>query len=570
MKKNSDTIITIIIVLSIFLFGIFLRIINLDKPTGMWLDEINTYNIARHSFPFGIIHLLKYYEPHTPLFYFILHFWMALFGESDIAIRSLSVLFGGLLIVAGYFAGKELDSKFTGYVTAALLSCSAILVYFSQEVRMYSFVHVLVMLLIYSLIKIRNNPTKFNYIGLILVNTILLYSYFTAFVLILLETIVMSIYLYFYQRKNLKNFLIAMLLVFVLFLPYLPTLTYQILLCPKYTVIWRKFYYLSLLFMVQEWFSPELVLMYGGTFANYKKILFGWHFIIGCFVPVAIYLTGILLAIVRKKFLFVPFFISLAFLGITIFSAVHNKIVLESRYTSIILPIFILIAAYGLSNIKTKYLKFFLIAFLFCHNVCFMLFWHSSKATTDRLLGYKSIIYALHWYNFNSKDMVVAPMSTIAYNSINDPSSKIFIEKYTREDPQLKDIQIVPFNYPYIITHNVDPHNKIKKSIYMNNDVLKPYIYSDKITDFNRQYFKKEIDSKLKKGQRLCLAFQNQYGNEQWKTQHPRSYYHPDYVGLFLISCCKGQTDILKLCNKHYKSLGMSRTNYWDLYFYEK
>ena len=54
----------------------------------MWLDEALTVNIAKaplHLIP----HLLRA-DGAPPLYYLLLHFWMKVFGTSDLGARSLS------------------------------------------------------------------------------------------------------------------------------------------------------------------------------------------------------------------------------------------------------------------------------------------------------------------------------------------------------------------------------------------------------------------------------------------------------------------------------------------------
>src|ERR1035437_10038584 len=101
------------IIFCIILFlGIFFRFSCLDK-NGLWIDEIYCHSKAIQSFPFGILDSLKS-DLHSPFYYFILHFWINMFGDSEVVLRLLSVIFGILTIPVAYFTGKELSSKSTG------------------------------------------------------------------------------------------------------------------------------------------------------------------------------------------------------------------------------------------------------------------------------------------------------------------------------------------------------------------------------------------------------------------------------------------------------------------------
>src|SRR5690348_16241867 len=54
----------------------------------LWLDEALSVDIAR--LPLGDIPRALRHDGHPPLYYFLLHGWMSVFGEGDTAVRSLS------------------------------------------------------------------------------------------------------------------------------------------------------------------------------------------------------------------------------------------------------------------------------------------------------------------------------------------------------------------------------------------------------------------------------------------------------------------------------------------------
>src|SRR5262245_41238943 len=61
--------------------GIALRFV---QRSPLWLDEALTVNIARLS-PGDLLDALRH-DGHPPLYYLILHFWMRLVGEGDVAV----------------------------------------------------------------------------------------------------------------------------------------------------------------------------------------------------------------------------------------------------------------------------------------------------------------------------------------------------------------------------------------------------------------------------------------------------------------------------------------------------
>lgn len=565
IKENKGHYIALLL---ICLLGFILRITNLDKSTGMWLDESNTYNIARQSFPLGIMHIIKNFEPHTPLYYFILHFWMKLFGEGDCTLRLLSVIFGTLTIFVGYLTGKELKDNFTGLVTAMLICCNSLLIYFSQEVRIYALSILLVTLSIYFLIRVNNSPTKLDHIGLVLTNTFLLYSFFTGFVIIILQAIIMSIYLYLYKRTHLKNYILSIISSFLLFLPYISTLIYQIGSSSKYTMIWYSFQPLKLLYMFHDWFSPLLILLRYVILEDYLKMLKNNYLLFCGFIPIIIYFVGIFSALIRKSFAIVPFLIGLSFLILEILAMINNKVAVEIRYTVIILPIFILVAAYGLTSLKWKYLKIILILSLFFINLFYLISSPSSELRVPRTFGYKSIATFLHNSKFGKGDMVLARMATAGYRLSSNNTNKIFLEKYIDENTQLEKINIIPLNTSYIITQNVNPNNDYQGSVFTDYKILKNYIYSPEISEFNRKYFETEIHSKLKKGHYICLALEYVDLYNSLKNNLNRDS-TPGNPQLFLLSYGRINEDLLSLCNKYFKLIETKKINSWTMFVYK-
>ena len=61
------------IVLIIILLGIFFRLINLDKPSGLWYDEITIYSIASQKTILSMIQTDIHRFMLFPLYYFVYH-----------------------------------------------------------------------------------------------------------------------------------------------------------------------------------------------------------------------------------------------------------------------------------------------------------------------------------------------------------------------------------------------------------------------------------------------------------------------------------------------------------------
>ena len=100
-----------------------------------WEDEAITTGIASHSLS-AIPGVLRH-DGSPPLFYLLLHVWISVFGTSEAATHTLSLVFGLLCIPAGMWAGWSLFGRRAGVYAAILFSFSTFLTAYAQESRMY-------------------------------------------------------------------------------------------------------------------------------------------------------------------------------------------------------------------------------------------------------------------------------------------------------------------------------------------------------------------------------------------------------------------------------------------------
>ena len=114
-------------------------VIRLAVPRGLWLDEAISLHQAHLGLP-TMLQELAQTDRHPPLFALLLWATVHLGGTSDLAVRMPSIVAGSLVAPALYALGRELYDRRTGIVAAALGSISPLLVWYSQEARMYELV----------------------------------------------------------------------------------------------------------------------------------------------------------------------------------------------------------------------------------------------------------------------------------------------------------------------------------------------------------------------------------------------------------------------------------------------
>jgi hypothetical protein len=89
-------------------------------------------------------------DSHPPLYYWTLKAWGELFGPSELALRSLSAVWGLAAVILTFLIGRRLFEIRAGAVAALLLAASPLAVYYSEEVRMYAQVTALAVLAVYA------------------------------------------------------------------------------------------------------------------------------------------------------------------------------------------------------------------------------------------------------------------------------------------------------------------------------------------------------------------------------------------------------------------------------------
>lgn len=123
----------------------------------IWRDEAFSYLLANKNF-FEIFSLTaKDFNP--PLYYLILHFWIKIFGSSEIAIRSLSIIFYWAAVYIGFlFLTDILKIKLKkAFLYTFLIAINPLLLYYAFEARMYSMLAFFSALSFYSLYKKNKN-----------------------------------------------------------------------------------------------------------------------------------------------------------------------------------------------------------------------------------------------------------------------------------------------------------------------------------------------------------------------------------------------------------------------------
>lgn len=216
ISKNKTT----LILTAIVLVGFLIRLITINSQDGLWYDELYSWWISNHSFPSGILEKLRTEDYHPPLYHFILHFWMKLFGDSDVALKFLSVIFSTVNIPIVYLIGKKLKNENCGLVCAILSTFLLYNLIYATEVRFYPLSVTFAALSLLFLVKIFDEEkiTK-PLIGLLVSNVLLIYTLSTGAFFVTIANLVLFGFLIAYKKEAIKKFIFSQLATFVLCIP---------------------------------------------------------------------------------------------------------------------------------------------------------------------------------------------------------------------------------------------------------------------------------------------------------------------------------------------------------------
>ncbi|HEV2770547.1 MAG TPA: glycosyltransferase family 39 protein, partial [Solirubrobacteraceae bacterium] len=111
---------------------------------GFWIDEGIAVGIA--SYPLPEIPRVLLQDGAPPLYYLLLHVWIAAFGDGEAVTHALSAGFAVLTVPAAFWAGRSLFGARAGWMAAIIAAVHPFLTYYAQETRMYTLVALLSLL----------------------------------------------------------------------------------------------------------------------------------------------------------------------------------------------------------------------------------------------------------------------------------------------------------------------------------------------------------------------------------------------------------------------------------------
>src|SRR3984957_2374133 len=198
--------------------------------SDLWLDEALTVDIARlplHAIPEALKH-----DGAPPLYYYLLHFWIALFGQSNDAVRALSGIIAVLTLPVAWLCGKRFGGRAVAWTTLALLASAPFAVYYGTEARMYALVILETGLGFLALQRAIEKPRPGNLIAVAVVAAALLYTQYWSLYLVGVTGLWLLVPIVRDRRHGRAATaplpaLLALVVGGLLFVSWLPTFVYQ-------------------------------------------------------------------------------------------------------------------------------------------------------------------------------------------------------------------------------------------------------------------------------------------------------------------------------------------------------
>jgi mannosyltransferase len=132
---------------------------------SLWYDEAVTALRVLHPSLAATWHAVLHVENTPPLYYLLEWIWTRVFGTSVFALRSVSALAGVATVWVGWAIGREIGSRATAIVLAAIIACNPLFVWYSQEARAYELFVLLAALAFLFFLRARSRPTRRNLIA---------------------------------------------------------------------------------------------------------------------------------------------------------------------------------------------------------------------------------------------------------------------------------------------------------------------------------------------------------------------------------------------------------------------
>lgn len=307
----------------------------------LWVDEALSVNIAR--LPVGDLVDALRHDGHPPLYYVLLHGWMRVFGEGATAVRALSTVISLATLPLAWVAGQRYGGRRCAIAAVALFAVVPSAVRFGSEARMYALLVLLVLAAWLAGRRAWERPSLPRLAVLSVLTGLLLLTQYWSFYLLgatagLLVAVAAKAEPH--ARHKAGRLLVALTAGGLLFLPWLPTFLHQVRTTGT------------------PWGPPArpaqvaASLLAGGGTPSGEAQLVGVGLavlaLLGLLVR-SVHGSRMELELRTRPATRVEWAIISLTLALGVLGGYAGSIAFASRYTAVVLPLLILVAAFGLT-----------------------------------------------------------------------------------------------------------------------------------------------------------------------------------------------------------------------------
>jgi len=211
-------------VVGILLLATVLRFWHLEARS-LWFDEAFSVYVAQRS-PGDILRLLRAGDPHPPLHYLLLHVVIRLFGNGEVVVRAPSALASVGSVLLTFLLGRRLAGARVGLLASLLLALSPFHIASGREARMYPLLTLLALGSIYALWLALEEEKRRHWITYTVTTLLALGTHHFAF--LLLPAQLLLVLAPGCSRRATRNWFLALVVVALLYVPYVPSLAKQL------------------------------------------------------------------------------------------------------------------------------------------------------------------------------------------------------------------------------------------------------------------------------------------------------------------------------------------------------
>ncbi|MBN1643059.1 MAG: glycosyltransferase family 39 protein [Anaerolineae bacterium] len=184
--------------LAILLLGFGLRVYRLGDQ-NIWWDEGHAIWAARQSL--RQVTDITAHDVHPPLYLWMLHVWLPRVGESEFAVRYLSLCGGMLSVALTYVVARRLTGSRAALLAMLLIAIARFHIWWSQEARMYVWATTFALLSVHHFTRLRNGRSR-AWWAYIASSAAAMYTLYLSALVLIVENLFVAITIWRHHRRR--------------------------------------------------------------------------------------------------------------------------------------------------------------------------------------------------------------------------------------------------------------------------------------------------------------------------------------------------------------------------------